>query len=126
MKDQAAQIDALKFACKKLEANVLFFRTKLDKELPAFEKRRLQVLELRAKLVRAHHLSHAQCRSLSLLQTERSHALVVRHHKCDERTACDTDGDYEVSEEGTDEDEPILMACRSHHKTPKRPVSALM
>lgn len=109
MLDKDAQIDALTFACKKLEANVLFFMTKLDKELPAFEKRRLQVLELRVKLVRAHHLSHAQHRSLSLLQTERSQrALVVRRRKRDRRTARDTDGDYEVSEEGSDEDEPDL------------------
>lgn len=109
MKDQAAQIEALKWAREKLEANLLFFMTKLEKELPAFEKRRQQVLELRAKLVRVHHLSHAQSRSRSLLQSECSQrALVLRRRKRDKRAARHTDGNYEASEEVPDEDEPDL------------------
>jgi hypothetical protein len=64
--DQAAEIATHRFARKKLEANLIFFMTKLEKELPAFEKRREQVRELRATLVRSLHPSDARPRSLRL------------------------------------------------------------
>lgn len=106
MEDQAAEIATLRFARKKLEANLLFFMTKLEKELPAFEKRRKQVQELRMMLVRPIHPSHAQWRSVCLCHTECSqHALQRRHTKRDKRSTQDSDASYEVSEEVAEEDE---------------------
>lgn len=73
MEDQAAEIATLRFARKKLEANLLFFMTKLEKELPAFEKRRKQVQELRMMLVRPiHPLMRNGAQSVSVILSVRS------------------------------------------------------